>query len=109
MDDKPVLSSRIREAREYLGVPVAEIARVLGWEPAALERIEAGSTKITGEQLRRLSRLYRRPVTWFTGEFRFEPGADLLRQVEGLSERDRGEILEFAEYLQCAAQVSAHD
>ncbi len=99
----PVLPARLRDAREYLGFTREDVAGALGCAPAVLERIEAGGT-ITGGQLRKLSRLYRRPVAWFRGESRFEPGADLLRMTEHLSEHDRDAVLEFAEWLQHAGQ-----
>lgn len=99
---RKILASKCREAREYLGFTVEQVATALGWEPAVLERIEAGSTVITGEQVRKLSRIYKRPVEWLMGEFKFEPGTDLMRRVKNLSEHDRDAVLEFAEFLQCA-------
>jgi len=97
-----ILAGRLREAREYLGFTREQIAGRLGWPAADLERLEGGRTTITGEQIRKLSRLYRRPVAWFSGESRFEPGADLLRKIEHLEGGDRDAVLEFAEWLQDA-------
>lgn len=97
-----ILPGRIRDAREYLGITLAEASDALGWERSELERIEAGGVTVTGEQVRKLMRLYRRPLGWFTGESRFTPDAELLRQVENLSEHDRSAVLEFAEFLQGA-------
>jgi transcriptional regulator with XRE-family HTH domain len=103
----PIRPDRLRDAREYLGLTVAEVAGALGCEPSELERIEAGGVTITGEQARKLSRLYRRPVAWLRGETTFTPGQDLLRQVEGLGEHDRSAVLEFAEFLQGAGPAPA--
>ena len=94
--------SRLQQAREYLGVSHEQAAEALGWPVATLVQLEQGDTTITGEQLRKLSRLYSRPPGWFTGEFEFEPGADVLRMVENLTEGDREAVLDFAEFLQCA-------
>lgn len=106
---RKILASKCREAREYLGFTVAEIATSLGWEPAVLERIEAGGTTITGEQVNKLSRIYKRPVEWLMGEFRFEPSADVMRMVENLSEHDHDAVLAFAEFLQCAGPPTPTD
>lgn len=95
----PVLASRLLEAREYLGVTREQVAGRLGWSVDQLTRLEAGDTGISGGDLRRLSRLYRRPVAWLCGETSYQPSAAELRAVEGLSEGDREAILDFAEFL----------
>jgi transcriptional regulator with XRE-family HTH domain len=104
LPDTRILPGRIRDAREYLGISLSQAADALGWAIGLLARIEAGEATITGEQLRRLMRLYRRPLGWFTGESRFTPDQALLRKVENLSEHDRSAVLEFAEFLQGAGK-----
>ncbi len=102
MSDRKIQPGRLRDAREYVGFTVAGVARALGCEAGDLARMEDGEAATTGEHLRKLSRLYRRPVAWFLGESRFEPDAALLRMVEGQTEHDRSAILDFAEWLQGA-------
>jgi transcriptional regulator with XRE-family HTH domain len=99
-----IIPARLREAREFFGFTVADVAAALGCPAGDIEQLEAGGTTITGEYLRKLSRLYRRPVAWFSDETSFEPSADLLRQVEGLSGHDREAVLDFAEFLQGAGK-----
>ena len=103
MESDGIKAERLKHAREWLGFSVAEVARALDVPLSRVEDLEAGiSASITGLELRQLSRLYRRPIAWFRGETRFEPGQDLLRQVENLSDGDREVVLEFAEWLQGA-------
>lgn len=98
-----VKPERLREAREYLGFTREDVAGAMGWDAARLAALEDGAGgRLTGEELRKLSRLYRRPVAWLSGEDTFRPGGDLLRQVEPLSEHDREAVLDFAEFLQGA-------
>jgi transcriptional regulator with XRE-family HTH domain len=102
-----ILPARLVEAREYVGFTVAEVAGALGCPASVIEQIEAGGATITGEHLRKLSRLYRRPVKWFSDEVPFEPSPELLRQVEGLGGHDREAVLDFAEFLQGAGKPAA--
>lgn len=102
-----VQPGKLKHAREFIGFTLSEAADALGWAVTELSRLEGGGSTITGEQLRRLSRLYRRPWQWFTGEFQFEPGPEVLRMVEGLSDFDREAVLDFAEFLQGAGPAPA--
>lgn len=95
-------ASRFREAREYLGVSQEQVSAALKWDVDRIMQIEDGGTKVTGLEVRRLARLYRRPVAWFSGVSDFQPSPDLLRKVEHLCDGDREAILDFAEWLQGA-------
>ncbi len=86
----------------YLGFSRDDVSGAMGRERRWVDDIEHGRTSVTGEELRKLSRLYRRPVAWLCGETTFQPGPDLLRQVENLTEGDREAVLDFAEFLQGA-------
>jgi len=97
-----VSADRIREAREYLGFSRDDVNSTLGWPVGRIEDIESGGCMVTGEELRKLSRLYRRPVGWFTGEWEHHPDPDMVRQLNEnprLTERDREIVLDFAEFL----------
>lgn len=102
MSTEPVSADRLREARVYLGFSRDEVSGAMGRERRWVDDIENGRQNITGEELRKLSRLYRRPVGWLQGKTEFQPDPDLLRQVENLTEGDREAILDFAEFLQGA-------
>lgn len=98
-----VVRARLVEAREYLGVTVQQAAGALGWPADRLLALESGDTVTpSGADVRRLARLYRRPVAWLCGETTFQPSPEMLRQVEKLSAGDREAVLDFAEFLEGA-------
>lgn len=98
---KEVQPARLRQAREYIGFTRDQAACAVGTDPLALADIEDGAAEPTGAMLEKLSRLYRRPVSWFTGEFKFEPGRFLVCGTEDLTDGDREAMLDFAEFLAC--------
>jgi transcriptional regulator with XRE-family HTH domain len=100
--DKQVSADRIRGAREYLGFSRDDVNSMLGWAAGRIEDIESGNCTVTGDELRKLSRLYRRPAGWFTGEWEHHPDPDMVRQLNEnprLTEGDREAVLDFAEFL----------
>jgi transcriptional regulator with XRE-family HTH domain len=108
MDEK-VSAGRLREARVYLGFSVEQAAERLGCAPMLLEAIEAGTADPGPEVLAKFGRLYMRPVEWFTGGWRFEPGPGLLRMAESVRHPDdREAALDFAEFLQCKKETETH-
>jgi transcriptional regulator with XRE-family HTH domain len=101
-----VIGSRLREAREFVGLLQDEVATALGIPRTSLSALEAGKRKVSGVELRRLARLYRRPVGWLLGEEEVERGdADpLFRATAQLSEQDKEQVLRFAEFLAAAGR-----
>ena len=106
--DRKQLGVRLREAREYLGLSQEEVANFLGIPRSALSNIESGQRGTDALELKRLAELYKQPVAWFTGESQVEGEmpedvAHLARAAAGLSERDRQELSQFADYLRARA------
>jgi transcriptional regulator with XRE-family HTH domain len=98
------LGERLREARKYLGLKQEEVAGYLKIPRTALVDIESGQRRVEAIELTRLARLYKQPVSYFTGEdaaaAALPPGVALLaRQAAELSDRDREELGRFVEYL----------
>lgn len=108
-DEHEVIGSRLRQAREFVGLLQDEAASALGIPRTSLSALEAGKRKVSGVELRRLARLYRRPVGWLLGEEEVELGdADpLFRATAQLSEQDKEQVLRFAEFLAAAGQPGA--
>ncbi|MGB6165793.1 MAG: helix-turn-helix domain-containing protein [Pseudonocardiaceae bacterium] len=102
-----VMASRLREARETIGLTQADTASALGIPRSSVVALEAGKRKVTGLELRRLARLYRRSVAWMLGEDNEPEVADqaLYRATAELSEKDKEQVLRFAQFL--AAQPPA--
>ncbi len=95
------LGERLREARKYLKIP-----------RTALPDIENGQRRVEALELTRLARLYRQPVSFFTGEDEAAAAlpvdvAHLARRAAALSQQDRDELGRFADYLRARASTRA--
>lgn len=94
------LGARLREAREYVGLLQEDVARALAIPRASVSTLESGKRRVSSLELRRLARLYRRPVGWLLGEdLEIDPSAPLFRATATLSDNDREQVLRFAEFL----------
>lgn len=106
-DELKVVASRIREARESLGLTQEEVSGALGIPRTSVHAMEAGKRGVSALELRRLARLYRRRVEWLLGEDEEAPvaAADgaLYRATRDLSEEDKDQVLRFAEFLAAGA------
>jgi transcriptional regulator with XRE-family HTH domain len=107
--EQVALGGRLREAREYVGLLQEEVATALGVPRTSLSALEAGKRKVSGVELRRLARLYRRPVGWLLGEddVDLDDVAPLFRATAQLSEQDKEQVLRFAEFLAGAGRPGA--
>ncbi len=106
-DEKRRIGQRLREAREYLGLSQEQVAEFLSIPRTSVSEMEAGKRGVNGLELRRLGRLYRRPVTWLLGEDE-AVGVDgaLFRATASLSDQDKQQVLKFAEFLAGAGSPS---
>ena len=95
------LARRLREAREYIGLLQEDVAAALNIPRASVSAIESGKRRVSSLELRRLGRLYRRPVAWLLGEegAEVEMDAHLRRATVALSDHDKEQVLRFAEFL----------
>lgn len=102
--DRIRLGEKLREAREYLGLSQDEVSKLIGIPRAAISLIETGQRRVDALELKEFARIYQRQVNYFTDE---EVAAEapaksvdfLPRALQGLSEKDREELLRFAEFL----------
>lgn len=103
------LGARLKESREYIGLLQEEVATALRIPRTSVHALEAGKRKVTGLELRRLARLYRRPVGWLLGEkdVDLNDAEPLFRAAAALSETDREQVLRFAEFLAAAGKPGA--
>jgi transcriptional regulator with XRE-family HTH domain len=109
-DDRKTLGERLREAREYLGFSQEEVATFLGVSRSALSNMETGQRKVEALELKKLAGLYKRTVSYFTGEeaegLTFEADvAHLARKASELSADDRAELGRFADFLRARKQT----
>ena len=96
-----VLARRLREARERIGLVQEDVATALGIPRASVSALASGERCVSPLELRRLGRLYRRPVAWLLNEegAELEADAPLRRVTQALSDRDKEQVLRFAEFL----------
>ncbi len=98
------LGERLREARKYIGLKQEDVAAYLKIPRTALGDIENGQRRVQAIELTRLAKLYKQPVSYFTGEDAAAAAlpvsvAFLARQAAELSDQDREELSRFVEYL----------
>jgi len=104
-NDRLVLATKLREAREYLGITQEEAAAALKLTRSAISLIESGERKVEALELKQFATIYLKPFEYFTGESPNEPKvpddvAHLARTASKLSQEDREELLRFAKFLQ---------
>lgn len=96
--------NRFREAREYMGLSLMEVAGFLSADIDDVANMEAGgSHDFAPYQMDALSRLYCRPLPWLNGEPvpPVQVPADLAQLMEDreLDDNDRREVVAFIEFL----------
>lgn len=100
------LAERLRQAREYLGLSQRFVAEQTGIPRVAISAIENGRRRVEALELEALARLYRYPITYFLDGALEEPPSvrALAREAQELTERDREEVLRFAQFLRAYGQ-----
>jgi transcriptional regulator with XRE-family HTH domain len=103
------LGDRLRRSREFLGLSQGDVAEHLGVPRPAISNMEAGRRKVSTLELARMARLYRQPYEYFLGETP-EIAEDttttaLFRATRELSDRDREQVLRFAQFLRGAGRA----
>ncbi len=95
------LAERLRAVREYLGLSQEFVASQTGLSRAAVSAIENGRRKVEALELEALAALYKHPVTFFLDGTLEEPETirAIAREAATLSDRDREEVLHFAQFL----------
>jgi transcriptional regulator with XRE-family HTH domain len=97
------IGERLRRSREYLGLSQNEVAEHLGLSRPAITNMEAGKRKVSTLELNRLAKLYHQPYAYFSGETSEladdETTGALFRATRELSDRDREQVLRFAQFL----------
>lgn len=99
------LGARLKAAREYVGLSQEMVGKHLDIPRPAVSAMEHGTRKVSGLELKKLARLYGRPVAYFFGEEdeavleADEVSSALFRATLALDENDRQQVLQFAEFL----------
>lgn len=98
--DRLVMATRLREAREDIGLTQFEAAATLGIPRSGVADFERGLRNVTALEMRQLARLYRRDISWLVGEVVDSPiDTELEHAVARLADRDRRSVIQFARFL----------
>lgn len=114
-EEQEQLATRLREAREYLGLSQEEVAEYLRVPRASISAMEMGKRKVSSLELKQLARLYKYPLSYFLGEDEDAESEHLhdatfralFRTARELSDQDRQQVLRFAQFLRQAGPAPA--
>lgn len=100
-EEQASLGKRLKDLRDYLGLPQQYVTDATGIPRSAVSEIERGNRKVDSLELRKLAKVYRTSVSRLLGEDPDQaPAFEALgRTLAGMSEQDQEEVLRFAEYL----------
>ncbi len=103
------LADRLREARESKGLLQEDVASYLGVPRPAISQMENGNRKVDAIELARLAKLYGQSLSYFSDgdeTVNESSGIELLKRTASeLSQKDRAEVLRFAEFLKQKSQT----
>ncbi|MHB9145642.1 MAG: helix-turn-helix domain-containing protein [Symbiobacteriia bacterium] len=105
------IGSRLKEVREYLGLDIAWVAENSGVKAEVLEQIEAAPHEPMPNDVARLAKLYRYPMTHFTTT---PVGPDttialLARSDKRLNDIDVAAIERFSEFLKALGTTAGSE
>ena len=104
-DEHAAIGARLKAAREYLGMSQELVAQHLNVPRPAISAMERGQRKVSSVELKQLARLYGKPIEHFLGEEGDpvlegdEISSALFRAARQLSDTDRRQVVQFAEFL----------
>lgn len=106
-NERVKLGERLREARKYLKLSQKEVSRLAGVSYSTIQNIEYGQSRVTVFVLKKLAKLYQRPLSYFIGDEIESPELRkveyLLLSIAALSDRDREELAQFVQFLHSRA------
>lgn len=102
---RTTLALRLKEMREYLSLSQEEVSKMLQIPRSAISLIESGERKVDALELKRFAEIYQCSIEYFTGTAEQAPGASreiafLAKAAAKLSEKDREELVRFAQFLE---------
>jgi transcriptional regulator with XRE-family HTH domain len=66
-DEKNIVTSRLRTAREMAGLSQAQVAQILGLHRPSISEIEAGRRKVSADEIKKLAKIYSVDIKWLVG------------------------------------------
>lgn len=104
--EQVALGAQLRSTREYLDLSQQYVSAKTGIPRSAVSDIERGVRKVDSLELKKFSKLYGYPVSYFLGQEEVEPEVHAwARAMTDLTEGDREEVLRFAQFLRYSADT----
>ncbi len=66
-EDRKIIASRLRTAREMAGLSQAQVAQILGLHRPAVSEMESGRRRVSAGELARLTEIYSVDMEWLAG------------------------------------------
>lgn len=92
------LGTRLKEAREYLGLTQEDVAKLMGVSRVIITNIEAGIRKVSAEELSKFSKIYGWTMEELMEGEKAENVPMFARTFNELSEEDQNEILNLIKF-----------
>lgn len=102
VDEARQLADRLRETREYLNLSQQYVSEQTGIPRSAISDIERGARRVESLELKRLANVYGVAVSYFLEDEAADGdklAAVMTRMLGELGERERDELMRFANYL----------
>ena len=66
-EDRKLIASRLRTAREMAGLSQGQVAKLLGLHRPSVSEMEAGRRRVSADELSRLTEIYCVDMEWLAG------------------------------------------
>jgi len=99
------LAARLREARIHAGLSQGQVGKLLGLHRPSISQIEAGSRKVSAEELTRFSEIYSVSLSWLTNDQSEVPSPAVelaARELAKLKKEDLDRVLRLLRSLRKA-------
>lgn len=96
------LARKLSETRDFLGLSQQEVAEATGLPRTVISAIETARRRVESVELEALARAYKLPVSYFLDAGATEEPAEvahLARAAKELAQKDREELLRYAQFL----------
>ena len=92
------LGGRLKKAREYLGLTQEDVANLMGISRIIITNIEAGTRKVSAEELSKFAKIYGWTMEELLEGERVESVPMFARAFSELSEEDQEEIINLMKF-----------
>lgn len=99
---KDEIAQRLKTARELSGLSQGQVANMLGIHRPSVSAIEAGTRKVSAEEIKEFARIYDVSTSWLLGEEADENLAKIewaARELSKLKQEDMDKLLDLLKII----------